>query len=159
MPKYWRVWFPYFNSNLTDERDILHAMLCDIDSHRVRIMPGSSRDREDDFLELRHGNVSDSVSQFFRLPREVRDDIYAYAIPETEMQIVGSRDVSGVGFARGMGDPSGFYFPFRSNLGILAVNRQMRKEALRLVYRKTSIHLNDMDEFIKFALDRKNRPP
>lgn len=75
------------------------------------------------------------------------------------MQIAGSRDVSGVDFARGMGDPSGFYFPFRSKLDILAVNRQMRKEALRLVYRKTSIHLNDMDEFIKFALDRKNRPP
>ncbi|ODM16814.1 hypothetical protein SI65_07779 [Aspergillus cristatus] len=52
MPKYWRVWFPYFNSNLTDEREILYAMLRDIDSHRVRIMPGSSRDREDNFLEV-----------------------------------------------------------------------------------------------------------
>lgn len=91
-------------------------------------------------------------SLFFRLPRETRDEIYAYAIPTTEMQVVGSGDASGVEFARGMGDPSGFYFRFRSNLGILAANRQMSKEALRLAYRKASIRLDDMDEFIKSAI-------
>ena len=89
-------------------------------------------------------------------PREIRDVIYAYAIPTTELHVVGSGDASGVEFARGMGDPNGFYFPFRSNLGILATNIQMRKEALRLIYRKTSIHLDGMDEFIKFSISMSN---
>lgn len=102
--------------------------------------------------KLQRGSQSGFVPSFFRLPRETRDDIYAYAIPTTELQVVGSGDASGVEFARGMGDPSGFYFPFRSNLGILAANRQIRKEALRLAYRKTSIRLDDINEFIKFAI-------
>ncbi|OJJ83432.1 uncharacterized protein ASPGLDRAFT_127911 [Aspergillus glaucus CBS 516.65] len=96
--------------------------------------------------------MSIAQPQFFKLPREVRDEIYTYAIPKAELQMIDSGDVSGVNFARGIGDPSGFYFPFRSNLGILAVNRQMRKEALRLAYRKTSIRLYDMDDFLKTAI-------
>lgn len=53
---------------------------------------------------------------------------------------------------RGVGDPSGFYFPLSKRLGILGANRQMRQEALPLVYRATTFHLDDMDDLLKLLL-------
>ena len=66
--------------------------------------------------------------------------------------MVSSGGFCGIEFARATGDPTGFYFPFRSVLGALAVNRQMRDESLPLAYRKTSIYLDNMDDFIRFAV-------
>lgn len=61
---------------------------------------------------------------FLRLPRELRDKIYSYSIPKQEWKIVDSNDLSGLSLAKGIGDPSGFYFPFRNDLGILeSINR------------------------------------
>lgn len=51
-------------------------------------------------------------------------------------------------FARCIGDPSGFYFPFNNELAILRVNRQMRQEALLLAYRRTTFHPCDWDDLL-----------
>lgn len=91
-------------------------------------------------------------SMFLRLPRELRDKIYSYSIPKQEWKIVDSNDLSGLSLAKGIGDPSGFYFPFRNDLGILRINKQVREETLSLAYRRTDFHLDDMDDFIKFTI-------
>lgn len=94
------------------------------------------------------------VSMFFKkLPRELRDRIYEFVSPEqhwsmdekvgrvTELDLLGS-----------MGDLGGFYFPLAAESGILAVNRQMREEAMPLAYRTTSFELEDIDEVVKLLL-------
>lgn len=98
------------------------------------------------------GNTHGLPSRLFNLPREIRDKIFAHAIPKIDLQVFGAGDLYGIEFARGTGDPSGFYFPFRSVLGVLSVDRRMRCETLPLTYRKTSIHLGNMDDFIRFAI-------
>ncbi|KAL6232556.1 hypothetical protein BDW75DRAFT_217505 [Aspergillus navahoensis] len=92
-----------------------------------------------------------AVGSLSRLPRELRDRIYMYAIPTATIQISSSQ-VDGLALSRGIGDLSGFWYPFRSNLGLLAVSKQIREEALGLAYRKSFIQLEDMDDFIVFAV-------
>lgn len=53
---------------------------------------------------------------------------------------------------RSIGDPSGFFFPLSSKLPVLAVNRQMRQEALPIAYRRTLFHLDDMDDLVKLLV-------
>ena len=90
---------------------------------------------------------------FKKLPREVRDRIYEFVFAEqhwsmdekvgrvTELDLLGS-----------MGDLGGFYFPLAAESGILAVNPQMREEAMPLAYRTTSFELEDIDEVVKLLL-------
>lgn len=89
---------------------------------------------------------------FFRLPREVRDKIYTFALPMGRWQIgdVENYDVSN--FTGSIGDSSGFYFPLSSELTVLRVGRQIRQETLPLAYRRTVFHLNDMDNLVKLLI-------
>ena len=91
-------------------------------------------------------------SRLLRLPKELRDEIYDYSIPKGEWRIINAPDLSGLSLAKGIGDPTGFYFPFRNDLGVLRINKQIRDEALSLAYRKTVFCLDDMDDFIKVAI-------
>ena len=89
---------------------------------------------------------------FFRLPREVRDKIYTFALPMGRWQIEDVDSCDGFNFTGSIGDPSGFYFPLSSELTVLRVDRQMRQEALPLAYRRTVFHLDDMDDLIKLLI-------
>lgn len=89
---------------------------------------------------------------FFRLPREIRDKIYTFAIPMGKWQVGNVENCDGLSFSRSIGDPSGFYFPLSSELSLLRVDRQIRQEALPLAYRRTVFHLDDMDDFIKLLI-------
>ncbi|PGH21366.1 hypothetical protein AJ80_03283 [Polytolypa hystricis UAMH7299] len=91
-------------------------------------------------------------SKFFNLPREIRDKIYAFAIPSGEWRIANVETFNETNFVTGIGDPNGFYFPLSKALTLLTVNKQMRQEALPIAYRKTAFRLDDMDEFIKVAI-------
>lgn len=88
---------------------------------------------------------------FFKLPKELRDKIYIFALPKGEWKIGDVDSSNELNFAGGIGDPSGFYFPL-SSLTVLRVNRQMRQEALPLAYRRTVFHLDDMDDLIKLLI-------
>jgi len=88
---------------------------------------------------------------FFRLPKELRDKIYIFALPRGEWNIEDVDSANELNFAGGVGDLSGFYFPL-SSLAVLRVNRQMRQEALPLAYRRTLFHLDDMDDLIKLLI-------
>jgi hypothetical protein len=87
----------------------------------------------------------------FKLPKELRDKIYGFALPKGEWKIGDVDSSTELDFARGIGDPSGFYFPL-SSLPVLRVSREMRHEALPLAYRRTVFHLDDMDDLIKLLI-------
>jgi hypothetical protein len=89
---------------------------------------------------------------FYKLPRELRNRIYIFALPKGEWKIEDMSTFDELNFTGGMGDPSGFYFPLSKELTVLRVNRQMRQEALPLAYRRTVFHLNDMDDLIKLLI-------
>lgn len=87
---------------------------------------------------------------FSRLPREIRDKIYFFAIPHGTWE---RRDQSTClpNFAQSLGDYSGFYFSFGS-LGLLASCKQMRFESLALLYRRTAFRLDDIDEVVQLLI-------
>ncbi|RJE25382.1 hypothetical protein PHISCL_02273 [Aspergillus sclerotialis] len=106
--------------------------------------------------KFKRDTASNAVSKFFMLPRELRDLIYTYAVSKRGCRIIGPDERSdehlGINLARGIGDPSGFFFPLRNDLNVLQVNEQMRNEALSLAYRETAFYLGDIDDFIRFAV-------
>lgn len=51
-----------------------------------------------------------------------------------------------------MGDLSVFFFPFKNELNVLHINRQMRREALPLAYRRTVFRFGDIDDFIRIGV-------
>ncbi len=53
---------------------------------------------------------------------------------------------------RGIGDPSGFYYPLSKDLVVLRATKQMRLEALPLAYRRTTFVLDDLDDVIKLLV-------
>ncbi|OJD10935.1 hypothetical protein AJ78_08185 [Emergomyces pasteurianus Ep9510] len=109
--------------------------------------------KDEAFETLKHNPTIVGVAPFFqRLPRELRERIYSFAIPEGELRITDPDELSGVNFAAGVGDLSGFYFSPRKDLALLRVSKQMRQEALPIAYRRTVFRLDDMDEFIKLAI-------
>ena len=55
-------------------------------------------------------------------------------------------------FPRGMGDLGGFYFPLCRDVGILQVNKQMRREVLPVAFRHTTFRLDDMDDAIRLLI-------
>jgi hypothetical protein len=61
---------------------------------------------------------------FFKLLKELREKIYVFALPKDEWEIGDVDSSNELNFAKGIGDPSGFYFPL-SSLAILRVNKQM----------------------------------
>ncbi len=58
----------------------------------------------------------------------------------------------GFDFAGSIGDPSGFYFPLASELGILKVNKQMRWDALPVAYRRTIFHTDEVDDLVRLPV-------
>lgn len=88
---------------------------------------------------------------FCKLPREIRDKIYTFAVSDGEWSM---QDVEFDRFnlTSSIGDTGGFYFPLSKNIEILSVNSQMRRETLLLVYRTTTFHFHSMDDLIKFLI-------
>jgi hypothetical protein len=92
------------------------------------------------------------TSAFFDLPPEIRVEIYIFALPRWVWMTMHSDKFEQEHFPRGIGDPSGFYYPFSRDLVVLRVNRQMRQEALPFAYRRTVFHLDNLDRAIKFLV-------
>ncbi|KAL9611963.1 MAG: hypothetical protein Q9167_003403 [Letrouitia subvulpina] len=92
------------------------------------------------------------IPMFFKLPQEVRNKIYTFALPLGTWQIRGTDNCAGSNFAGNIGDPSGFYFPLSNQLTVLRVNKQMRQESLPLAYRRTVFHLDNVDDLIKLLV-------
>lgn len=99
-------------------------------------------------IDSRHA----SVSRFLNLPGEIRDRIYTFAIPQGGWKTINDGEFNKTSFVRAIGDPSDFYFPFAKDLSVLRINKQIRREALPVAYRKTTFRLDDIDEFIKVAI-------
>ncbi|KAH7012149.1 uncharacterized protein B0I36DRAFT_356243 [Microdochium trichocladiopsis] len=71
------------------------------------------------------------------LPSEIRQIIYMFALRRVEWRIVDNDDFQHNDFPRGIGDPSGFYYPLRKASSVLRLNKQIREEALPLAFRLT----------------------
>ncbi|KAH7113076.1 hypothetical protein EDB81DRAFT_922366 [Dactylonectria macrodidyma] len=86
---------------------------------------------------------------FPKLPRELRERIYSFALPQRELWIDAFDHPI---FPARVGDPSGFFFELGKEPAILAVSRQTRQEALPSAYRNTTFCLGDIDNVIKFLV-------
>lgn len=107
----------------------------------------TDKDRQ---FQVENGYKSSSV--FFRLPRELRDRVYMFCIPDCEWKIADVDIFNSTTFVEAMGDPTGFYFPLHNHLSVLLINKQIRQEALPIAYRRTFFRLDDIDDFIKVAI-------
>lgn len=101
-------------------------------------------------MQLDPHRIHDLGPLFSKLPRELREMIYDFALPNGTWK---SEDVDSpkCNFLEHIGDLSGFYYPL-SSLSILKINKTMRREALPLAYRSTMFRLDDMDELIKLLI-------
>jgi hypothetical protein len=88
---------------------------------------------------------------FFELPKELRDKIYSYAVPQGAWVGEDTDSFNELNFSGGIGDASGFYFPL-NRLSVLRINRQIRQETLPVAYQRTLFHFDDMDDLIKFLI-------
>ncbi|KAH7115784.1 hypothetical protein B0J13DRAFT_571977 [Dactylonectria estremocensis] len=88
---------------------------------------------------------------FLRLPIELREEIYAFVMPQRES---GIKDINAFNhiFLAGVGDPSGVFFQPVQEPAILKVGGQIRREALPFAYRHTTFHFDDADEVVKFIV-------
>ncbi len=103
-------------------------------------------------LQLCRGRSPIVNQGLLRLPREIRDKIYTFAIPKGKWRITDIDEFEQDNLTRGIGDPSGFYYPLSKDLVVLRVNKQMRREALPLAYRRTTFILDDLDDVIKLLI-------
>jgi hypothetical protein len=101
---------------------------------------------------LGFAKVCDNISPFFKLPVEIRQSIYTYAIRTVHWHIADIEAFARNNLPRGIGDLSGFYYPLRKDLSVLFVNKQMRREALPIAYRQTHFEIDDVDDVVKFLL-------
>jgi len=91
-----------------------------------------------------------SCALFARLPIEIRDRIYCFAIPAgTWTRATNTSFLQNI--AEGLDTCSGAYFPF-TGIPILQTCWQARSEALSLAYRNTKFCLDDIDEAIQFLV-------
>ncbi|KAK1975310.1 hypothetical protein LZ30DRAFT_605947 [Colletotrichum cereale] len=99
-------------------------------------------------LKVGHG----SNGTLFRLPREVRDQIYSLAIPQGvwEMDECGHFDRNS--FPGALGDPTEYYYPLARDIALLRVSKNIREEALPLAYRHTLFRLHDLDDLLKLLM-------
>ncbi len=103
-------------------------------------------------LQLQCTTTSSKSPIFFKLPQEIRNKIYVFALGEGTWRMQDTSNCDQFNFPAGLGDPSGFYFPLSRGLSMLRVDKQLRQEALPLAYRRTAFHLSDMDDLIKLLL-------
>ncbi|KAK4450244.1 hypothetical protein QBC34DRAFT_403131 [Podospora aff. communis PSN243] len=86
------------------------------------------------------------------LPLEIRQSIYQFALPRGIWRMVDDEDFERNGFPRGVGDPSGFYYPLSKSLSVLRINKQIRREALPFAYRRTTFFLDNLDSAIRLLI-------
>ncbi|KAM5349320.1 hypothetical protein ACJ41O_005825 [Fusarium nematophilum] len=91
-------------------------------------------------------------SSFLKLPRELREKIYGFALPQRELGIKDIDAFDHLCFPAAVGDPSGFFFQLGKEPAILKASRQIRQEALPLAYRNTTFCLDDMDDVVKVLI-------
>ncbi|TGO45209.1 hypothetical protein BCON_0412g00010 [Botryotinia convoluta] len=101
--------------------------------------------------KLRPDTTCDLGPMFSKLPKELHDKIYTFALPRREWKVADVDDLNELNFARGIGDLSGFYSRL-SSFTVLRVNKQMRQEALPFAYRMTVFHIDDMDDLVKLLI-------
>ncbi|KAH8729189.1 hypothetical protein BGZ61DRAFT_529436 [Ilyonectria robusta] len=102
--------------------------------------------------KFRSFEIPHNDSPFLRLPRELRDKIYSFALPQKDLGIHPYRAFRRLVFLASVGDPSGFFFKLGDEPGILKVSRQIRQEALPFAYRNTHFYLDDVDDVVKFLV-------
>ncbi|KAL8949470.1 MAG: hypothetical protein Q9222_004418 [Ikaeria aurantiellina] len=95
---------------------------------------------------------STEQAPFLKLPREIRDRIYEFAIPESYERVDVPDRPFKYRFIPGLADPSGVFFPVGARHGLLEVCRRLREEALPLVYRQTAFLLDDVDHTVRFLM-------
>ncbi|MCJ1307665.1 hypothetical protein MMC25_001313 [Agyrium rufum] len=95
---------------------------------------------------------SHPYSRFFDLPREIREKVYKFAMPQVKWDISDGDYLNLLNFPQGLGDPRGFYYPLSKDFTLLRVDRQMREESLPLAYRQMTFHLGDIDDTIRFLV-------
>ncbi|KAL8662086.1 MAG: hypothetical protein Q9168_008309 [Polycauliona sp. 1 TL-2023] len=114
---------------------------------------------------------NESVKRFYPTLRLVPGSIYEKALEEFDLYTPSSPREHGAGlanlpamggvedspvteldFSGSIGDLRGIYFPLVVGSALLAVNQQMREEALPLVYRNTSFEQEDVDGVVNFLL-------
>ncbi|RSL61703.1 hypothetical protein CEP54_006046 [Fusarium duplospermum] len=88
-------------------------------------------------------------STFLNLPRELRENIYHFALPPRELGIKDIDAFERQCFPVAVGDPSGYFFQVGQEPAILGVNKQIRQEALPFAYRNTTFCLDDLDDAVK----------
>ncbi|KAK0619581.1 hypothetical protein B0T14DRAFT_519516 [Immersiella caudata] len=86
------------------------------------------------------------------LPLEIRQSIYKFALAQGVWRMVDDEEFGRDNFPRSIGDPSGFYYPLGKPLSILRVNKQIRKEALPLAYRRTTFCLDSLESATRFLI-------
>lgn len=74
------------------------------------------------------------------------------SLPDGTWTISDSAYFDEILFPRSVGDPSGYYFPLASKLGVLLSSRQMREESLPLALHSTHFVLDDMDDLLRMLL-------
>lgn len=103
------------------------------------------------YLTSRQPKMELQSSDFFsRLPREVRDRVYYFAIPTTTW-VSTTESTFLRNIVESMEICSGFCFPFQ-NISLLETCWQIRSEALAFAYRNTKFCLDDIDEVIQFLV-------
>ncbi|KAI8725459.1 hypothetical protein NCS52_00117000 [Fusarium sp. LHS14.1] len=90
-----------------------------------------------------------SDSPFLNMPRELRENIYRFALPPRELGIKDIDAFERQCFPIAVGDPSGYFFQVGQEPAILGVNKQIRQEALPFAYRSTTFCLDDLDDAVK----------
>ncbi|KAK5651935.1 hypothetical protein OQA88_11477 [Cercophora sp. LCS_1] len=96
-----------------------------------------------------------SPPRFFTLPREIRDMIYEFALPDEIPTVLWDRSKDEIRnlFFRGIGDPNGalLQVPTTEEINLLLINHRIRGEALREVVRRCKFRVVH-DQVIQFLL-------
>lgn len=102
-------------------------------------------DLESPATELTSNQTKNEHNTLMILPLEIRENIYGYVLGDRCWRIAEPKSWRPHTFCLALGDPSGFYFPFGEADTLLRVNKQLRREALPVAYRGTTIHAVDID--------------
>ncbi|KAH7009219.1 uncharacterized protein B0I36DRAFT_437046 [Microdochium trichocladiopsis] len=86
------------------------------------------------------------------LPSEIRQIIYKFALRGVKWTIVDDEDFEHNDFPRGIGDPSGFYYPLSKASSVLHVNKQIRGEALPLAFRLITFCFDSLKRATMFLM-------
>ncbi|KAF7554135.1 hypothetical protein G7Z17_g3132 [Cylindrodendrum hubeiense] len=102
--------------------------------------------------KLRTSTARSSTSLLLDLPFELRKFIYDHALPPRKAQITGFAPAGPCNVPFSVGDLTGFYLPWTRHRTVLALNRQIRQEALPLAFERTAFRLIDIDDVVKFLI-------